>query len=366
MLRLSSRASLAVSSAVSSAVLLVAATANSASAQGERQTLSGDNVAIYNVAGRVRVEPGTGSSVTIEVTRGGADAGQLKLATSEIRGRNTFRVIYPTGDDIVYRSDRDRGRYSTDLRLNSDGTWGGENRSGWRGDRVRVKSSGSGTDAWADLTIRVPAGKTIAMYLAVGELTSVDVNGNVMVDVGAARVTATGSRGRLNVDAGSGGVDIREATLTDLDIDNGSGGIVLTDVKSDRCSFDTGSGGVRGSGAACGTLSIDLGSGTVRLTDVRSSDVSVDAGSGGVNLSMLTSPKQVTVDAGSGGVTLSMPSDLNADVDIETGSGGITSDFAVRTSRVERNHLRGTIGDGTGRIRVESGSGSVRLLKNSR
>lgn len=333
-------------------------------AQSERQRVSGASVAIYNLAGRVRVESGSGSDVTVSVTRGGRDASRLRVATSEIRGRNTFRVVYPTGDDIVYRGDDDtRRRSSSDVRVNDDGTWGGSDR-GWRdGDRTRVKSSGSGTEAWADLTIAVPAGKSIAVYLAVGELTATNVDGEVMLDVSSARVTASGSRGRLSVDAGSGGVDLRDASLTSLDVDIGSGSLTLSSVTSERCSFDTGSGGVRGTGARCGTLSVDIGSGSVRLDDVRSTDVSIDAGSGGVTLNMLNSPKAVTVDAGSGGVTLSLPADLSADVDIETGSGGISTDFPVRTSRVERRHLRGTIGDGAGRIRIETGSGSVRLLK---
>jgi hypothetical protein len=59
-----------------------------------------------------------------------------------------------------------------------------------------------------------------------------------------------------------------------------------------------------------------------------------------------------------------MPAAQGAEVDIETGSGGIDSDFAVETTRVGRNHLRGRIGDGRGRIKIESGSGSVRLIKN--
>jgi DUF4097 and DUF4098 domain-containing protein YvlB len=334
-------------------------------AQSERQRVSGASVAIYNLAGRVRVESGSGSDVTVNVSRGGRDAGRLRVATSEIRGRNTFRVIYPTGDDIVYRGESDtRRRSSSDVRVNDDGTWGGGDRSGWRdGDRIRVKSSGSGTEAWADLTISVPAGKTIAVYLAVGELTATNVDGEVLLDVSSARVTTTGSRGRLSVDAGSGGVELRDASLSALDVDIGSGSLTLSGVTSERCTFDTGSGGVRGTGARCGTLSVDVGSGSVRLDDVRSSDVSIDAGSGGVTLSMLNSPRAVTVDAGSGGVTLSLPSDLSADVEIETGSGGISTDFPVRTSRVERRSLRGTIGDGAGRIRIETGSGSVRLLK---
>ena len=81
-------------------------------------------------------------------------------------------------------------------------------------------------------------------------------------------------------------------------------------------------------------------------------------------MSFLKSPKRIDVDAGSGGVTLTLPASLGAEVDIDTGSGGIDSDFAVTSNRFERNHLTGRIGNGSSRIHIESGSGSVHLKKS--
>jgi hypothetical protein len=62
-------------------------------------------------------------------------------------------------------------------------------------------------------------------------------------------------------------------------------------------------------------------------------------------------------------VTVHLPASQSADVDIETGSGGIDTDFDIRVTRFERRHMVGRIGDGRGSIRIESGSGQVRLLK---
>jgi hypothetical protein len=36
----------------------------------------------------------------------------------------------------------------------------------------------------------------------------------------------------------------------------------------------------------------------------------------------------------------------------------------VQTTHVERHHLRGKIGDGRGSIKIEAGSGTVRLIKS--
>ena len=350
---------------------VVAATvlsAGTAVAQTERETLTGREVSVYNLAGRITVERGTGSDVTVEVARGGRDAAKLKIVSSQLRGRNALRVLYPAGDDVVYEGPaRERGwGNATDLRVDVDGTWGNDDHGRDRdGRRVRVKTRGSGTEAWADLTIRVPAGKSVAVYLATGELNATGVDSDLRIDVAAARVTASSIRGRLDIDAGSGAVDVRDATVTEIKIDNGSGGVRVTNITSERCAVDVGSGGVVGTSVRCGTLNVDAGSGSVRLEGVASSDVNVETGSGGVTLVFTTAPKRLAVDAGSSGVTVTLPSMLGAEVDIETGSGGITSDFAIKTTHMARNELRGTIGDGSAHIRIESGSGTVRLRKSA-
>src|SRR5207249_584528 len=87
--------------------------------------------------------------------------------------------------------------------------------------------------------------------------------------------------------------------------------------------------------------------------DVAAANVTVDHAKG-----------TLLVDTGSGDVTINVPADLGAEVDIETGSGDIDlQNVTVRTTRLERDHLTGEIGDGKGRIRIETGSGGVRLVR---
>jgi DUF4097 and DUF4098 domain-containing protein YvlB len=101
----------------------------------------------------------------------------------------------------------------------------------------------------------------------------------------------------------------------------------------------------------------------MRLARVKAPRIDVDAGRGGIDLDILSAIHDLRIDSGSGPVTLRLPAALSADVDIETSSGGIDSDFPVQATNFQRHRLRGRIGDGHGRIRVESGSGTVRLIK---
>jgi lia operon protein LiaG len=347
------------------AIAALALIAQRAAAQTEHKTLSGSSIAIYDLAGHVQVEQGTGSDVTVEVTLAGHDAKKLSIEVGELHGRNTLRIRYPD-DDIVYP---DLGRWSnSEFRINSDGTWGGNNNGddddrGWGGRRIRIKGSGSGTEAWADLKILVPAGKDLAVYTGVGELGATHVNADLRLSAASGHVTATDTKGNLIASTGSGGVEVRSASGDDVRISSGSGGIRANDVNGKRLRVSTGSGGVTASGLASEDLNVSVGSGSLRIDDTRSPEVHLSAGSGGIRAGFATPVKSLDVSNGSGGVTVTLPGAVNAQVDVETGSGGIDSDFPITVNRMERHQLRGQIGDGSGHIRIRSGSGSVQLRK---
>ncbi len=316
-----------------------------AAQQPERRTLAGDRVAVYNLAGVMRLERGTGSDVVVELTRGGRDPRKLQIATGPIRGRETLRIIYPD-DEIVYRG---VGRGSnTTLHVRDDGTFNDRHDRGGRwsdeGRRVRIAASGGGLEAHADARIAIPVGKRVEVYLAVGQAFASNVDGDLRVDVAAANVTVDHMKGSLLVDTGSG--DVR-----------------LSDAQGD-VSLDTGSGNVTVSGVSGPELKFDTGSGDVTASSVRAGNVKIDTGSGNVRLDLLTDLETLDVDTGSGDVTINVPPDLGAELDIETGSGDIDlQNVTIRTTRLERDHLTGAIGDGKGRIRIETGSGGVHLVR---
>src|SRR3712207_3199839 len=99
------------------------------------------------------------------------------------------------------------------------------------------------------------------------------------------------------------------------------------------------------------------------MSGVKSSRVSLDTGSGSTEVELLTDVEDVEVDAGSGSVSLRLPANAGAEVEIETGSGGIDTDFPIAVTRMDRNKPRGRLGDGLGRIKIESGAGRVRLIR---
>lgn len=328
-------------------------------AQGEHYTLTGNDIAIYDLAGEIRLEPGSGGAVQVEVTRVGADARRLEVATGPIEDRATLRVIFPASR-ISYPGLR--GNSSTSLRVREDGTFGDDDDERGRGERVTITGRGGGLEAGANLRIAVPDGGRVAVYLAVGSATVTNVRGQLRIDASSADITASGVRGAMHFDTGSGNVKVTTAE-GDLMIDTGSGNATASRVRGGRLEIDTGSGSVNVSNVQVARLDVDVGSGSIDATAVNSPDVRLESGSGSVDLALTADVDNLDIDSGSGSVTVRLPESVGAEIEVETGSGGIRTELPIQITKYRRDEITGRIGDGRGRITIETGSGGVRLLK---
>lgn len=340
--------------AFAGAALLATLAAPAGAQQAERYSLRAERVAIHNLAGEVRLAAGSGADVVVEVTRGGSDARELRVDRRRDGGEERLVVVTP-GDRVVYPR---LGRSSnSSFNVREDGTFGRGGR------RVTVTGSGRGTEAYADLLVRVPAGRTVMLHQGVGKVEVANVDGNLRVNTASASVAASGTRGTLDVDVGSGSVRVERAE-GDVSVDTGSGSVRLADVRGRRLHVDTGSGSVTGSGLAAEEVVVDVGSGAVELSGVRAGSIRVDTGSGSVQLALAAPARSVKIDTGSGGVRLAVPPSFGAEVEIDTGSGGIAVEVPAQAQTVRRSHYRGRIGDGRGRVEIDTGSGGVRIVRS--
>ncbi len=319
----------------------------------ERFALAGD-ASVYDPAGRVQVVAGGGNEVVVEVTRGGRDGGRLRLATLD--GGRGLAVIAPERD-LVYPG---MGRGSrTSFRVRDDGTFGDDD--GDSGRELRVRGSGDGAEAWADLVVRVPRGRRVTVRLGVGTATARNVDGDLTLGANSADVTTERTRGRLTVGTGSGRVRVRDAEGEEVRVGTGSGDADVTGVRAGRLTVGTGSGTVAGGELEGEQVKLGTGSGGVRFGRVRARTLEAGSGSGGIELELADGLEDARLSTGSGEVTVRVPPSLGATFDVSTGSGGVSTGMPVRVSRQERNHFRGSVGDGRARVRVSAGSGSVRL-----
>jgi lia operon protein LiaG len=330
-----------------------------------RHTLRGTDVALYDLAGAVELQAGSGDAVTVDVTRGGADAARLEVAEGDLGGRATLRVISPA-DRISYPQMPDG---STEIRVRDDGTFGNDHHGddddddgSGGGRRIRISPRPGGLEAWADLRVSVPAGRTLSVHLGAGRLTATNVDGRLRLVAASAPVAVNGAKGELALQVGSGAVRL-SGIEGDLTAETGSGGVEITHARGSKVVVETGSGDVAASAVEAEQLRIETGSGDVRIGAARAPRVGLETGSGTVTVELQGSLDRLDVETGSGDVAITAPANLSADLVMDTASGDIDSDFPLAVTQTARGHLQGRVGDGKGKISVQTGSGGIRLLK---
>lgn len=158
----------------------------------------------------------------------------------------------------------------------------------------------------------------------------------------------------IDTDTGSGSIRI-EGVLAEIKLDGGSGRVEVLGVGG-SVSGGLGSGGAELS-AVGGSIEVSGGSGSIDIRDPRG-DVRASAGSGTVTLSTDRVDGHYDLEAGSGSVRLELPRDAGVQVDAEVGSGSISGPSWLQ---VRDDRATGQVGDGTYRIRVRTGSGSIRV-----
>jgi hypothetical protein len=341
-------------------IAFLAVFATAGVAQTNRFVLKGDSVAVYNLVGELRVEPGSGSDVAVQVTRGGADAARLDVQSGPLRGYETLRVIYP--EDVISLPEWGRG-WNTTLRVRDDGTFGDDSR--WRRDgrEVRITGRGRGLEAYADLRVMVPAGKRVWLHWGVGKVFVTNVDGVIVVQAASADVSAERTRGMLKLDTGSGEIVVSDAS-GDVKLESGSGEITGTNIRGDVIKIETGSGTITLTGVAAPRIGVETGSGDITVTGAKGDELSFETGSGNIDVALTATFQRMAIETGSGNVTLRVPPTIGAEVDLDTGSGEFDlGGLTMQVRRLQEDHISGTIGDGRGRLSIETGSGNVRLVK---
>jgi hypothetical protein len=141
---------------------------------------------------------------------------------------------------------------------------------------------------------------------------------------------------------------------------NASVDLEITAPADSRLAIVTGAGAVDVR-SITGPIDVRSGAGQVELRGARGS-VGVDLGAGQI-IYEGTPSGDCRFNTGAGEVLLRLPADLNMEVDLGTGMGAVSVDFAV-DGLVRPREVKGTIGDGSqGSISAHTGVGAVTLRR---
>ncbi len=167
----------------------------------------------------------------------------------------------------------------------------------------------------------------------------------------------------LDLHSGNGGLTLA-GVRGDVNLNTGNGSISINDVGG-QVKLHSGNGSVSGNDLT-GALNASTGNGSIHLTG-RFTRLEAHTGNGALDLEAGGGADALrdgaAITSGSGSVTLRLDRKAHANVRLSTGSGGIHTDLPVtgQGDVADRHELNGTLNGGGATIRVNTGSGGVRL-----
>ena len=173
-----------------------------------------------------------------------------------------------------------------------------------------------------DYEIQAPAKSFLDASSGSGDVIDSGVGVNARLNTGSGTIHATGLQESFTIGTGSGDIYAEQSGTGDVKAETGSGTIELKNIS--------------------GGLKAQTGSGDIKLTGQPKSDWRVTTGSGSVEL---------------------WPDRSAFTLDASTGSGDIKTDreMLVQGSIESHHHITGKINGGGPMVRVETGSGDIRV-----
>jgi DUF4097 and DUF4098 domain-containing protein YvlB len=178
--------------------------------------------------------------------------------------------------------------------------------------------------------IVVPADSGVLASTGSGSISVNDIAAHVNVGSGSGRLKLANIGGYVEASAGSGSIRA-EKVAGGFKASTGSGSIYLSQTAPGNVSVSTGSGSTELTGIA-GSLKAKAGSGRITVDGRQEGDWKIDSGSGSIVL------------------------------DAESNSGGIVVDHPLTIQgKASKRHLRGEVRGGGPLLKIDTGSGGIRV-----
>lgn len=317
-------------------VLALAIPAVSCSVDAQSLAATGMFQRVLTVTGPVDLEVQTGSG-SIQIRRGGN--GQVQVV-GHVRAQRGF-WNGPSAEERIRRVETAPPivQNGNALRL---------------GDRTE-------SDVFRNVSISyevtVPGDTTVRSRSGSGSLAVDSIDGSVDARTGSGSINVGSVGGAVDASSGSGSIDVRASG--GLNASTGSGRIRARQVAG-NAKANSGSGSIDVEYANVGDGEFGTGSGTISVTGARAG-LRAHAGSGSILIT--GSPaSNWAIDTGSGSITVRLPIDAAFDLDARSNSGGVTTNHPIEVvGTVLKRRVQGRVRGGGPLLRVEAGSGSIRL-----
>lgn len=232
------------------------------------------------------------------------------------------------------------------------------------GDPVEIPGTDMLVRPFVSLSARVPPGQRLHAESGTGSVEVKGAAGACSLSAAFGDLKVLGVRGaHLHAKTSSGSVQVEDVTAGSIEIDSAFGEVRIVNVRGDL-DVQAGSGDVALKGFSEGRCELQTGFGDI---DARGTFHDLTAKTSSGRVGVLAEPGSTiaepwTLRSSFGDVELRVPPDFDCNVFAETSFGSVTSDVTLREKgRRSDRRVAGDIGDGGGRITLQTSSGDVRI-----
>jgi DUF4097 and DUF4098 domain-containing protein YvlB len=209
-------------------------------------------------------------------------------------------------------------------------------------------------------------GENITLKSGSGSIRAQTIKGSLQADTSYGSIKCRDiSGGDIRLESRSGSIRLSKASFDDCQVRASYGSVVCEGVRGSRLELHSGSDGIDLAESAAKTMDVSTAYGRITCRRITFDNLAAKSRSGSVEISCSDSAGEdiaATIEAGHGSIDFTAPPGFSGEVDLAASYGSVKTDLPVTTSGlVRKNEIKGSIGEGRGKLHLRTTSGSVRL-----
>jgi DUF4097 and DUF4098 domain-containing protein YvlB len=220
--------------------------------------------------------------------------------------------------------------------------------------------------SYGSVTCKHISGDNIRLKSSSGSITAENIVGPAHLETAYGPVTCKDfSGGDIILKSSSGKITLLKASFGDCDAHTSYGSIIADGVTGNLIKLHSSSGGITVKQASAKTADISTSYGRINCQRITANDIAAKSGSGDIDI--VCSEKAAAEIIASavtayGSIEFTAPPNFAGQVELSTSYGSVRTDLPITiTGEVSKKKLAGTVGEGKGKLHLETRSGSIIL-----
>jgi DUF4097 and DUF4098 domain-containing protein YvlB len=333
-------------------------------------TITGDDVTecnvIANICGRAPTEEEAqllAEQVKIELETAG-NTMTVKAYKPPSRSRRSISISYditvPKQTNIECASS-----YGAIELANIKGQTSGKTSSG-SVEAKNIEGPVNLDTSYGSVNCRNITGDNITVKSSSGSITAEIIKGSAQLTTSYGSITCADiSDGDIKLKTSSGKIKLSNVSFDDCDAHTSYGSIISDGLKGKSIKLHSDSGSINLTESSANTTSLFTSYGGITCRQITINDITAKSGSGNLDIVCSEStPAQIVavLVTSYGNIDFAAPSSFTGQVDLSTSYGSIRTNRPITINGdINKKELKGTIGEGNGKLHLQTGSGSIIL-----